>query len=546
MSWNGAGVFNRIYSWVADKNAAINITASRMDTDTNDIVSNGFGNTLTRDGQGSASANLPMNTFRHTGVGNGVARTDYAALGQVEDGLINWAVATGTADAIAVSQSPNVTALADGQLSFFRATASNATTTPTYALNGLTARTITKTGGAALAVGDIPGNLAECIVRYNLANTRWELLNPAAGVVGPGSAVDGHLAVFSGVTGHIIKDGGAFSVAAAQLAGSAVPFGAIMVNGTIVQSQATNNQTFAIKTLAGADPSASDPVYFLFRDVAAGTGDYAVRTVTAALSITIPSGQAMGFTNATPARIWIGALDNAGTAELFVINALTGTNIYPLQGWGIISTSAVSGAASSGVAYSASARSNKAYVNLGYASWETGGTLGTAGTWNTSPTRLQIFQPGSVPLPGQDIQTLFSETGAVSTGTTVYTGGDTAPTSSQGNQFLSQAITPTSSANVLEIDMQMMGGPSAGGVVVNALQQDSTSAALAAIYPNAAANVSGVGRILHRLLAATLSATTFKGYAGGASGTYTFNGTGGTRLLGGTMNSFIKVREIMA
>jgi hypothetical protein len=30
MAWNGTGTFNRIYSWVADKAAAIDITGSRM------------------------------------------------------------------------------------------------------------------------------------------------------------------------------------------------------------------------------------------------------------------------------------------------------------------------------------------------------------------------------------------------------------------------------------------------------------------------------------------------------------------------------------
>ena len=179
MSWNGSGTFNRIYSWVADKVAGLDISSSRMDTDTNDIASNGFGNCLTRDGQGSATANLPMNNFRHTGVSNGVARTDYAALGQVEDGLINWAVSSGTSDALAVTLSPAITSYADGQLIFVRATAANATTTPTLAVNGLTAETITKYGGVAMQAGDIPGNLSECIFRYNLANTRFELLNPA-------------------------------------------------------------------------------------------------------------------------------------------------------------------------------------------------------------------------------------------------------------------------------------------------------------------------------------------------------------------------------
>jgi hypothetical protein len=57
----------------------------------------------------------------------------------------------------------------------------------------LPARTVTKVGGAALSPGDIAGNLHELLLRYNLANTRWELLTPALG----GSVLRGYL---SGLT----------------------------------------------------------------------------------------------------------------------------------------------------------------------------------------------------------------------------------------------------------------------------------------------------------------------------------------------------------
>lgn len=187
MPWTGAGSFNRIYSWIADKAGGLNISSTRMDADSNDIAANGFGNCLTRDGQAQPTANLPMANFRHTGVGNGVARTDYASLGQTADGAINWATASGTGDAITATYMPPITALTDGQLCFLRASAANATTAPTFAPNGLTARPITRAGGAALAAGDIPGALAEMVFRYNLASTRWELLNPATSVPANGS-----------------------------------------------------------------------------------------------------------------------------------------------------------------------------------------------------------------------------------------------------------------------------------------------------------------------------------------------------------------------
>lgn len=194
MSWNGSGTFNRLYSWVADKAAGLNISSTRMDADTNDISANGFGNCLTRDGQGTASANLPMNGFRHTSVGAGQVRDDYARLDQVQDAVaLNWTIATGSSDAIAAAYTPAITALVDGQFCFVRAIAENATTTPTFAPNGLPQHTITKFGGSPLTVGDIPGNFYELCLRFNLANLRWELLNPAPsvanGVITPTGAV---------------------------------------------------------------------------------------------------------------------------------------------------------------------------------------------------------------------------------------------------------------------------------------------------------------------------------------------------------------------
>jgi len=69
MPFNGSGVFVRLYSWVADAAAGIDITASRMDNDTNDITANGLGLCLTRDGQGQPSATTPWNNQLITELG---------------------------------------------------------------------------------------------------------------------------------------------------------------------------------------------------------------------------------------------------------------------------------------------------------------------------------------------------------------------------------------------------------------------------------------------------------------------------------------------
>ena len=175
MSYNGSGVF-LVNSAGQPVSASTLIEASVFNAFTADVAT-ALSSVIVRDGQTTVTADLPMATYRHTGVGNASARTDYAAAGQVQDGKLNWVDGGGTADAITATYSPAITALVNGQLCFVRATAANATTTPTFAPNGLTARTIVRNGGAALVAGSIIGDGHELILRYDLTNTRWELLN---------------------------------------------------------------------------------------------------------------------------------------------------------------------------------------------------------------------------------------------------------------------------------------------------------------------------------------------------------------------------------
>lgn len=91
-----------------------------------------------------------------------------------------WAVAAGSANALtAAFLVPNV-ALVDGMILGVRAVTTITSTTPTFAPDGLTPYTITKHGGQALAVTDIPRAGYELWLRLNLANTRWELMNPVS------------------------------------------------------------------------------------------------------------------------------------------------------------------------------------------------------------------------------------------------------------------------------------------------------------------------------------------------------------------------------
>lgn len=76
--WNGVGGFDLNYLWTNDAANGIAITASRMDTQESTIAVAGFGNCMTRDAQGVATAIIPFPLGINTDTVN-----PYTALGPV-------------------------------------------------------------------------------------------------------------------------------------------------------------------------------------------------------------------------------------------------------------------------------------------------------------------------------------------------------------------------------------------------------------------------------------------------------------------------------
>jgi len=75
MPFNGSGTFTRIYNWVSDAANGIKIRADRMDAEF-DGIATGLSTALTKDGQTTPTANIPMGTFKITGLGNATTGTD--------------------------------------------------------------------------------------------------------------------------------------------------------------------------------------------------------------------------------------------------------------------------------------------------------------------------------------------------------------------------------------------------------------------------------------------------------------------------------------
>lgn len=322
----------------------------------------------------------------------------------------------------------------------------------------------------------------------------------------------------------------------------------IPVNFSPAVSMAANAVTFAIKDEAGNDPTTRNVVWLPFRSATLTTPTITWRPVTSALSLAVSSGSTLGTTSGEISRIWYGAFDDAGTIRPFVINCSTSTNVFNISNHSIASSTAEGGAGgadSAGVFYTGTAVTSKPYIILGY--WES--TQATAGTWATAASTVMTFVPG-MKLPGDVVQTANTQTGAFAAGTpTAMPSDDTIPQNTEGDQFMSLAITPKFAGNILKIDtVYNWANADISTKHTCALFKDSVANALAAVvgFTPSATNPMTPLKFTHWMLAGGTAEITFKIRGGASSGGYGFNGSSSARLYGGVMASSITITEFSA
>lgn len=178
MPYNGSGVF----STYTPGNPVVTGTtiSSTWANNTLSDIATGLSTAITKDGQTTVTANIPMAGFKITGLGLGTASTDAASLANIQANTGTYvATVGGTADAITLTPSPAIAAYAAGQSFSFIASGAN-TTAVTVAISGLTAKSVTKAGSTALVAGDIASG-ALTTIEYD--GTRFQLLG--AGVYLP-------------------------------------------------------------------------------------------------------------------------------------------------------------------------------------------------------------------------------------------------------------------------------------------------------------------------------------------------------------------------
>ena len=126
-----------------------------------------------------------------------------------------------------------------------------------------------------------------------------------------------------------------------------------------------------------------NPTVLDFRNASVTSGVPVTRTVSAALSLVVPSTATLGTLTNVMARLVLLAIDFGGTVELAIVNLTGGVNLDETT---LISTTAMSAAATSAsVIYSTTARTNVAFRVVGFIDI----TETVAGTWAADATLKQ-------------------------------------------------------------------------------------------------------------------------------------------------------------
>lgn len=252
-------------------------------------------------------------------------------------------------------------------------------------------------------------------------------------------------------------DGTWGGVSAQQLTSSALAFD-VPINLGLTASAGGSALTINVVGANGSVPSASNPVVVPFRSTTLAIGTPVAVSITAPLSLTIPSGATLGTSSSNvPFRIWLFLQYNVGSPEIAVATCSNATTISGCASWETNqtgSTTIAAGSNTAGVPYAAFGRGNDALRIIGYCEYSSG--LAVAGTWASTCTTLQLFGPG-VKKPGDAVQRAWmnsSSTQVVSSGT-------------PATSFLTLNLTLTSAVNLVECSATTSENPAASGAFIS-------------------------------------------------------------------------------
>lgn len=248
MARDGNGTYSKIFTAVA----GTTIEAADYNGQVDDVAT-ALTASIAKDGQTVPTANLPMGSYKHTGVGNASAATHYAAAGQVQNSSLIWGgTAGGTSTALTISVTPGITAYAAGQRFAFITASSQDGTATTINVNSVGAKTISNpiwaSGDVVEVVYDgtkffavspttsdtvvIPSGTVMLFVQaaaptgwtqYTLINDVVPLISSTAGFVAGGSWYISGLSVESAPHFHAFTSGAASATTPVGIDGPTLP-----------------------------------------------------------------------------------------------------------------------------------------------------------------------------------------------------------------------------------------------------------------------------------------------------------------------------------
>jgi hypothetical protein len=208
MSYNGNGVFNINTAGQPVVPGTV-ISSTAFNALTADLA-NGLTTAITKDGQTTPTANIPMGGFRITGLGAAVATTDAVQYGQLQSNSYNNLTVSGV-DVLTATANPALTAYTAGNAFYFVVGSTN-TGAMTINIDSLGVKDIRRAGSTALVAGDLVAGQTAQIV-YN--GTNFQLINgnsltnariTSLGVGTAASGTAGEIRATNNVTAYFSSD----------------------------------------------------------------------------------------------------------------------------------------------------------------------------------------------------------------------------------------------------------------------------------------------------------------------------------------------------
>mgnify|MGYP003642827634 CR=1 FL=1 len=196
MSYNGSGTF-QINTTGQPVVAGTVISSTAFNSLTSDLAT-GLSTAITKDGQTTVTANIPMSGFKITNLGAATVGTDAVRYSQIQSNTDKLVTVSGT-DTLTGSVTPALTAYAAGNLFSFVVANTN-TGAVTINIDGVGSKSITRTGSTALVAGDM---VAGEVVLIEYDGTRFQLLNPNSytNLIVSGTLTYGGVTLTNAVTG---------------------------------------------------------------------------------------------------------------------------------------------------------------------------------------------------------------------------------------------------------------------------------------------------------------------------------------------------------